>query len=160
MLLLDEYSAIDAMMAPKFMQKAKPKVNPIKYTFSPMESPVQSVDLLSTFPMMLDKSYGGFLFPAIPATYASELIPKFVEAMLKPSAKMVNQLHKVYQNTAASGLLNSTLGQNIMSRAMESYFNNAFNRLGTGIQLLGSLGRVSTSQSPGSYLSFLKFLIG
>ena len=130
------------------------------FIYTPAYHSRQTLDLFGTMPMLMDRSFSGFLNPSVAAGFATALMPSFVEAIFKPTARQVNMLHNVYKNTAAEGLLKSTLGQNILSQAMSNYFNQSFNRLGTGLQLLGSLGRVSQSTSPASYLSFLKFLIG
>jgi hypothetical protein len=112
-------------------------------------------------PSMLSyKQYYGFLGAPIAGQTAVGLIPNFTQAIFQPTTQEINALHRAFQKTAAANMLNSTLGKDIISRAMQGYFKNAFSRLGYGLNLLGNLGRVNYVENPMPYLSFLKFLIG
>lgn len=161
---LDPYEAVDyqmkGFMGIESKPQPKPAVEPIIPNYKPRYTAVTPTLNLSNPGLLSAGAKQGFMFAPIPATLATSLMPEFVKAMYRPTPGMVESLHKVYQGTAMGNLLNSTYGENVLSKAMSNYFNMAFNRLGTGINILGNLGRVYESYNPTPYLSFLKYLIG
>lgn len=144
----------------EYKKAQEPKVQPITPVYEPKLYGVKPIVNLTDMSPLVSRATQGFMFAPIPASYATALMPEFVKAIYKPTPAMVSSLHNVFKNTAMGNLLHSTLGENVLSKAMSSYFNMAFNRLGTGINILGNLGRTYESYNPVPYLSFLKYLIG